>query len=90
MPPTARALRARCVILKRGDSMDWHSNLSREELLMAITGRVDVEVQVSARRRRQRRLLAGQCAFLPAQTVHRVVNRSRTTATYLYVTGPIR
>jgi mannose-6-phosphate isomerase-like protein (cupin superfamily) len=77
--------------------MDWHSTRTREELLIAVSGRVHVEVQLptypSRRSRRANRcivLQAGQCALLPRQTVHRVVNRSAATSRYLYVTGPSR
>ena len=37
---------------------------------------------------RRRLLRAGQCALLAKDTLHRVVNRSRATARYLYVTAP--
>ncbi len=69
--------------------MDWHSTRSREELLIALAGRVSLEVHVASRVTRQIPLRAGQCAFLPAKTLHRVVNRSQTDAHYLYVTAPI-
>ena len=90
MPPTARGLRARSVVLGRGQMMEWHSTRTREELLIALSGAVNVEVASPASRRRRTRLIAGQCAFLPRETMHRVVNDSKTKAHYMYVTAPTR
>ena len=90
MPPTARGLRARSIVLGPGQVMDWHSTHHREELLIALRGHVSVEVQVALDRRCRVRLAAGQCAFLPHETVHRVVNDSGARAHYMYVTGPTR
>ena len=69
--------------------MDWHSTRSREEILIALAGRVSLEVQSAAHVTRRIPLRAGQCVFLPTQTLHRVVNRSRAKAQYLYVTAPL-
>jgi len=69
--------------------MDWHSTLAREELLIVLRGRVSVEVQDSRARRHRSRLTAGECAWLPPQTRHRVLNRSLAEAAYLYVTAPV-
>ena len=159
MPPTARGMRARSVVLHHGQVMDWHSTQNREELLVLFSGQVQLEVQpppsrasrtriypktqlgkrvtrsrgphapaaddadsavprpaasgfLAERSRAERgtrrgrvgwrsgrtrflegfwmgsRLIAGQCAFLPRQTLHRVVNKSRTIAQYIYVTTP--
>ncbi len=66
--------------------MDWHSTEAREELLLAMAGAVELQIRSRSTVRR-RALRAGQCAFLPARTRHRVVNRSRTPARYVYVTG---
>ena len=68
--------------------MDWHSTRSREELIIALAGRVSLEVQSTARIGHRIPLRTGQCVFLPTQTLHRVVNRSRAKAQYLYVTAP--
>lgn len=87
LPRRERGLRAGSVLLMPGRAMDWHSTERREELLIMLIGRVDLELRVSPRSARRRVLNAGQCAFLPKGTLHRVMNRSRTTARYLYVTG---
>ena len=87
-PPSAKGLRSAVVILKPGEVMDWHSTGAREELLIVLEGRVRVE-----RRSRERvgamALAAGQSLFLPFHTRHRVVNRSGTTARYIYITAPV-
>ena len=69
--------------------MDWHSTLGREELLVMLEGRVWLQVRFS-RRVSQVPLRAGQCAWLPPQTAHRVVNHSAASACYVYVTAKAR
>lgn len=86
MPSTARGVRARCVILRRGEVMPWHSTRGREELLIAWRGTMHVEVNRA--RLLRRKVRAGQCLFLPSQTLHRVVNRSTAEVAYLYITAP--
>ena len=90
VPKRACGLRAGSVVLRPGGMMDWHSNGAREELLIALTGRVHLEAQTALRRVRRVALSAGQCALLPNETRHRVVNRSTVEARYLYVTAPIQ
>lgn len=93
VPPSARHLKARVIRLMPGGAMDWHTTGDREELLFAMAGRVilEVEPQGSSRRRAVRSVAvsSGQCVFLPQQVVHRVVNRSSSTARYVYVTGGV-
>ena len=69
--------------------MTWHSTRQREELLLVLLGRVELEWYTLHGRCRRAALTGGQCAFLPSQVLHRTVNRSRTPARYLYVTAPI-
>ena len=88
VPQAARGLRARSVELGPGQVMEWHSTHDREELLIALKGRVRLEVWMTPRRTRRRQLAAGQCAFLPRKTRHRVVNGSKMLAHYVYVTAP--
>ena len=71
--------------------MDWHSTNTREELILVLRGRVDVEVEHGASGKiRSTALQAGRSVFLPSDTPHRVVNRSRAVAIYIYVTAPGR
>ena len=95
VPPDARLLRSRSVVLRVGERVDWHTTGDREELLIGVHGRVDVEVRspaVMAIRDadsvpcRRIALDAGRCLFLPCETWHRVVNRSGCRVHYLYVT----
>ena len=89
VPRGARGLRARAVALGRGGMMAWHSTRLREELLIALTGTMHVEIEPPAKGRTRSLILkAGDCVFLPRATVHRVVNRSPGAARYLYVTAP--
>lgn len=85
-PPQAVGLRAGAVRLGAGRVMDWHSTREREELLVMLEGRVRLELDPSRRVSRVP-LRAGECAWLPPQTMHRVVNRSMTAARYVYVTA---
>jgi len=87
LPRRAAGLRAGVVALKPGEIMEWHSTRTREELLIALEGGFDVDIQRPRGGRREIRLKDGQCLLLPRQTLHRVVNRSRAGARYLYVTG---
>ena len=68
--------------------MDWHSTQGREELLIVLGGQLTVDVQAVSGRPGRSILRAGQCAWLPVRTLHRVSNRSRAPASYLYVTAP--
>ena len=87
IPKRARGLRAGSVALKPGASMPWHTTDDREELIIALTGRIQIETERSQTSRLRTSLRAGQCALLPSRTRHAVVNRSTRTARYLYVTG---
>ncbi len=90
VPRQARGLRARAVTLKPDGVMDWHSTQSHEELLIALSGRLALEIEKASGTVRQFSLTRGQCAFIPSHTKHRVVNRAKATVSYLYVTAPIR
>ena len=89
VPRGARGLRAGVVVLKPGGIMEWHSTRSREELLIMLAGRVQVEVEGRSGRQHVG-LNAGACAQLPQRTTHRIVNRSGRIARYVYVTAPVR
>ena len=67
--------------------MDWHSTKSREELLIALQGLVQVEVQRAQRTTRRIPLKNGACVLLPPHTRHRVVNTAKKPAHYLYITA---
>ena len=86
-PPRAKGLRAGAVRLAPGEIMEWHSTREREELIVVIAGRVALELQSIEGRRRIAPLAAGQSAFLPSHTLHRMVNRSRTAVHYIYITA---
>ena len=88
-PRGAGGLRAGVVVLKPGGIMEWHSTRSREELLIVLAGRVQVEVEGLSGAQHVG-LNAGACARLPQRTRHRIVNRSTSTARYVYVTAPVR
>ena len=86
VPATAARLHGRLVILGPGRSVAWHSTGPREEVVIMIAGTARLEWLQAARLRRAT-LAAGHSAFLPRQTTHRVVNRSRRPARYVYLTG---
>jgi mannose-6-phosphate isomerase-like protein (cupin superfamily) len=70
--------------------MGWHSTHAREELIIALAGSLTLELQRSPRRLRRVALRGGACVWLPSRTRHRVLNRSRAMAAYLYVTAASR
>lgn len=82
IPKREKGLRARSVALDAAAVMPWHTTGSREELLLVIAGRVRVELK-----RGFRTVAAGDSLFLPAQTAHQVVSRSKGIVRYVYVTG---
>ena len=88
VPKRRSGLRAGVVVLRPGGIMEWHSTQEHEELLIAMTGRVVLEVLADSGRLRRVAVRAGQCAFLPRRVRHRVVNRSTASARYIYVTAP--
>ena len=67
--------------------MPWHTTDDREELIVVLTGRIQIDAERSQDRLRTV-LQAGQCALLPSRTRHAVVNRSTRIARYVYVTAP--
>jgi quercetin dioxygenase-like cupin family protein len=83
----AKALRAGVVVLGPSGMMARHSTGEREELLIVLSGEVRLETE-----RAPARLLLreGNGAFIPPGTWHRVVNRHRVSARYLYVTAKSR
>ena len=88
LPRRAVGLRGGVVVLKPGGIMDWHSTKTREELIIFLEGRAQVEIQSRSQRRGRRIAMSGgKYAFLPRRTLHRVVNRSNVNARYIYVTG---
>ena len=88
VPQRASGLRAGSVTLRPGETMDWHSTRDREELVVALVGKISLEVQGAPERRSQLTLAAGTCAWLPPKTLHRVVNCAPQPARYLYITAP--
>ena len=86
VPPNAKRLRGRAIILRPGEAVEWHSTGAREELIIALAGTVRLELGRVVRPHTAL-LRAGRCAFIPSATIHRVVNRTTRTAHYLYVTG---
>ncbi len=73
--------------LEPGEGVDWHTTGAREEVLILLVGAIRVELMPHRRPRTSLTLSAGRCAFLPRRVRHRVVNRSRRVARYLYITG---
>lgn len=88
IPRRARGLRAGAVTLKPGESMEWHSTRDREELIAVLDGRLSLEFHAPRQRLRRAALRQGQCAFVRADTMHRLTNVSASPSRYIYVTGP--
>ena len=86
VPRRQRGLRAAVVVLPAGGMMDWHSTRDREELLIVVRGIVRLETRTASTRVRSRRLPAGSCVWLPPRVRHRLVNPTRQSARYIFVT----
>ena len=87
VPPSAARLRSRAMRLSPNAEVAWHSTGEREELLIGLAGEVQIERRRSGRVTGRLRLRAGETLFIPQRVEHRVVNRSRRSARYIYVTG---
>lgn len=86
-PAKNRGLRARAVTLPPGGVMPWHSTRRREELLLVLQAVLRIEIVRPRQQVIARPLRAGQALWLPAQTIHRVMNAAQRPARYVYVTG---
>ena len=73
--------------LKPGQAIEWHTTGPREEVLVILGGAIRLELMPRPARHRSLTLRAGRCAFLPRGLRHRVLNRSRRLAHYLYFTA---
>jgi quercetin dioxygenase-like cupin family protein len=87
VPAGAKRFRGRSVKLSPGQAIAWHSTGVREEMLIALAGRLQLERDDGAGSLKMTTLVAGQCAWIPSGTQHRVVNRARRKAQYLYLTA---
>lgn len=87
MPSAACRLKGRSMRLKPGEGVEWHTTGAREEVLIILGGSIRLDLMPPRGPRASRTLSAGRCAFLPRRVRHRVVNRSRRVARYLYITG---
>ncbi len=87
VPKTAKRLRGRSVRLPPHGVMDWHSTGEREELVMALRGRLQIDYATQSGRTASVRVTTGQCAFIPSGVWHRVINRTTRVSQYLYVTA---
>jgi quercetin dioxygenase-like cupin family protein len=86
VPESASRLKGRSIRLAKGGSMAWHSTQGREELIIAVSGKIHVQIN-SIKRTESILIRQGQCIFIPKNTEHRVLNKSQGTSRYLYVTG---
>ncbi len=87
IPNPTDGLRARCVWLLPEEAMHWHTTGAREELILVLEGQVRVETKPPRGRAKAMQACSGQSVFLPKGTAHRIVNLSRKSASYVYVTG---
>lgn len=87
VPSWAKRLRGRSVRLSSGEGVAWHSTDDREEILIALAGSLQLEVAQDRDRVKRVTLSAGHSAFLSHAVRHRVLNRSRHRAHYLYLTA---
>ena len=67
--------------------MEWHSTGPREELVIALAGLLRVECRRAGNRISRMTVRAGECAFIPSGTWHRVLNGFSGASRYVYVTG---
>ncbi len=79
-PEDAKRMRARVVTLEPGKEVGEHTTENREELVVVLEGAL---VLIGPDGKHP--LKVGQAAFIPLDTVHNVINRTRKQARYMYV-----
>ena len=67
--------------------MDWHSTGEREELVMALRGRLRIDYTTPSGRTASVSMAPGQCVFIPSGVPHCVINLAKGPSHYLYVTA---
>ena len=87
IPPSAAYFKGRSMRLRRGEAVSWHTTGTREEVLIVLRGAAAVEYDRAPHRRARARVRAGECAFIPRHTRHRVRNPFPTPLRYLYFTA---
>ena len=71
------------VTMKPGTGHRFHHHPEREEIIYILDGVAEQWVD-----REQRRLKAGECAFIPARVVHAIFNSSKKPMTFLAILSP--
>lgn len=89
MPRSERGLRACSVCLRPGQVMPWHSTGAREEVVLVLDGQLRLELRRASGRLARRVVREGSSVYLPPRTPHQLVNASRRSARYVYVTGAV-
>ena len=79
-PEEAKRMRARVVTLEPGKEVGEHTTENREELVVVLEGAI-VLIGPDG----EHPLKVGQAAFIPLNTVHNVMNRTKKQARYMYV-----
>ncbi len=86
IPREARRLRGRSIALNPGGVMPWHSTGTREEVLVVLSGRLELRLGEDSDGRTVQ-LAAHHSVFLPRDTRHSLRNPARAIARYLYFTA---
>jgi mannose-6-phosphate isomerase-like protein (cupin superfamily) len=84
-PPKSRVLRSGQVVLRPGDAVGSHTTGDREELIIVLEGRGEMEADGFS----TTLLEKGQVAYIPPQTQHNVFNRHSEILRYIYVVSPV-
>lgn len=87
VPSSAQHFKGRSIRLPPGEDVEWHSTRHREEVILVFLGAVVVEVRGDRDQIHSTDLSKGHAAFLLPRVWHRVVNRSRRQARYVYLTA---
>jgi mannose-6-phosphate isomerase-like protein (cupin superfamily) len=80
-PPQTAGMRSGVVVLGAGESVGRHSTGSREELIVVLEGRGEVQAEGSA----ALAVEVGTAAYVPPATAHDVANRGEAPLRYVYV-----
>jgi quercetin dioxygenase-like cupin family protein len=83
---SAKHLKSRSVKLASGEEMPRHTTGAREELIIVISGKILLLLE-GEKKTRSIALVSGKSIFIPKNTWHGVLNKSKSPARYVYVTA---
>jgi len=77
-----QTMRSGLVTLNSGESIGEHTTSGNEEMLIVISGKGEVDINKNESRFN---IEKGKIAYVPPNTIHNVINKSKEDLKYIYV-----